>query len=211
MTINILNPEQQAKVQLKAAKDAAFRRRLTANPKAVIEKELGLSLPESLNIEVIEATEKNLVFIIPPKPENFTASMTAEQWLKAHRQELSGPSENPIVQGQARLLAKSWESDGFKQRLLKNPHETIAAEFFVTLPEDLTITVREESIHHAVFVLPPPASADDVTLEELEAFGGVPPLGVVLVASLVGASILGAAGSGLATAASASAAIRQPW
>lgn len=154
MNVTILNSKQQAKIQLKAAKDSDFRRRLTAKPKAMIEKELDLSLPEDLSIEVIEATEKSLVLIIPPKPEDFCEGMTAGRWLESQREELFVANEHPVAQGQARLFAKSWENDEFKQRLLKDPHQTIADEFSVTLPEGITIRAREETGSHAIFLLP---------------------------------------------------------
>jgi len=202
MNAEILNPEQQGKIQLKAAKDLVFRQHLIARPKAMMEKELGLSLPESLSIEVIETTENNLVLLVPPKPDDFTEGMTAEQWLKKHREELFVANEHPVVLGQARLFAKSWGSDAFKQRLFRNPHETIAQEFSVILPEGFRITVREETIHHAIFLLPVWSNAEELSIEELESFEGASIPMIVLMS--FGAPLLGsAAGSAVSAVASA--------
>jgi len=217
MNTTILNLEQQTKLQLKGAKDPAFRQHLIAKPKAMMEKELGLSLPESLSIEVIETTENNLVLLVPPKPDDFTEGMTAEQWLKKHREELLVANEHPVVQGQARLFAKSWESDAFKKRLLRDPHETIAQEFSVILPEGLRITTREETIHHAIFILLVLSNVEELSIEELENFGGVtvtpavvlPIAYVSMMTAMAGAS-LSAFATGSVTGIAASLTVANP-
>jgi hypothetical protein len=43
----------------KAMADEAFKSELISNPKAVIAREMGQELPEDLEIEVLEPTQKN--------------------------------------------------------------------------------------------------------------------------------------------------------
>ena len=52
----------------RALKDEGFRQELVANPKAVVEKELGVKLPEELEINVLEETEDTLYMVLPCNP-----------------------------------------------------------------------------------------------------------------------------------------------
>ena len=51
----------------KAMKDEAFRKNLLENPKAAIEEETGIKLPESINLKVVEENPSNFYLVLPPK------------------------------------------------------------------------------------------------------------------------------------------------
>ncbi len=55
---------------------------------------------------------------------------------------------------EAALIANAFEDDAFKQALLANPKLVIEAKFSLVLPDDLTVTVLEESDSEVFFVLP---------------------------------------------------------
>ncbi|MCY4636337.1 MAG: NHLP leader peptide family RiPP precursor [Acidobacteria bacterium] len=50
----------------KAVEDEEFRARLLADPRAVIEEELYLSIPDGIDIQVHEDTATTSHFVIPP-------------------------------------------------------------------------------------------------------------------------------------------------
>ena len=54
----------------KAMKDDLFRSELIANPKQAIEKELGIKLPESMSLHVLEETDNTFYLTLPPTSEN---------------------------------------------------------------------------------------------------------------------------------------------
>ncbi len=54
----------------KAMADEAFKSELISNPKAVIAREIGQELPESVEIEVLEPTQKKLYLVLPLKVES---------------------------------------------------------------------------------------------------------------------------------------------
>jgi hypothetical protein len=60
--------EKLAPIIAKAWQDEAYRKELVANPKGMLQKEFGVELPESLNIEVLEESPAKLYIVIPPKP-----------------------------------------------------------------------------------------------------------------------------------------------
>jgi hypothetical protein len=53
----------------KAMADEGFKSELISTPKAVIAKEIGQELPEGLEIEVLEPTQKKLYLVLPLKVE----------------------------------------------------------------------------------------------------------------------------------------------
>jgi len=58
------NPNQDPIVS-KAMKDEVFRQELLSNPKAAIERELGISIPQGVTIAVHEDTPTTLHLVLP--------------------------------------------------------------------------------------------------------------------------------------------------
>ena len=50
----------------KAAEDAEFRARLVADPKAALNEEFGISLPDSLALSVYEDSSTHVNLVLPP-------------------------------------------------------------------------------------------------------------------------------------------------
>lgn len=60
---------RMAQVIDNATRDESFKKRLLAEPKAVLE-EYGISLPKDLEVKVLEQTDKSKYVILPYKPED---------------------------------------------------------------------------------------------------------------------------------------------
>jgi hypothetical protein len=58
----------QQQMMARAMKDDAFRQELLANPKAVLERELGMTLPRAVSVQVHEDTPTILHLVLPVKP-----------------------------------------------------------------------------------------------------------------------------------------------
>jgi hypothetical protein len=52
----------------KAAKDEAFKKALLANPKAALESEFGVKLPEDVSYKVLEETANQQYLVLPAVP-----------------------------------------------------------------------------------------------------------------------------------------------
>jgi hypothetical protein len=63
--------KKYAKVVAKAWSDESFKESLIADPKAVLAAE-GISFPSGTDIKVVEQTDKQLYFVIPPRPEGLS-------------------------------------------------------------------------------------------------------------------------------------------
>ena len=58
--------ELREKIVGKAAEDADFRARLLSDPKGAIEQELGVTIPESMSVEVHEEGGATTHLVLPP-------------------------------------------------------------------------------------------------------------------------------------------------
>jgi hypothetical protein len=56
----------EARVVARAQTDEGFRERLKADPRAAIAEETGVTMPESVRIEVLEETPEKAYLVIPP-------------------------------------------------------------------------------------------------------------------------------------------------
>lgn len=72
--------DAQAQIIAKALKDPNFKESLLSDPKAAIAKELGVDIPDSVNINVLEATDTNLYLVIPSSDsDNADGELSTEQ------------------------------------------------------------------------------------------------------------------------------------
>ncbi len=58
----------QLKLIEKAWNDEVFRKELIENPKAAIQKELEVVIPDDIEIKVVEETDKTFYLVLPQKP-----------------------------------------------------------------------------------------------------------------------------------------------
>ena len=58
----------------RAWEDEAFKRELLSDPKATIEKALGITFPEGIEIYVHEQTPTQVHLVLPMKPDNLDAA-----------------------------------------------------------------------------------------------------------------------------------------
>ncbi|MCF4965701.1 NHLP leader peptide family RiPP precursor [Nostoc sp. CMAA1605] len=85
--------------------------------------------------------------------------------------------ENNQENLEAKIIARAWKSDAYKQELLENPKAVIAREFDVEIPAEVSVQVLEETPTNLYFVLPmrPQFEAEelaDISAEELELLAG---------------------------------------
>ena len=69
--------EMREKIVVKAITDADFRARLLSDPKGTVGQELGVTIPESLSIDVHEESATSAHLVLPPD------SKLSEEDLKA--------------------------------------------------------------------------------------------------------------------------------
>ena len=145
----------------RALKDEEFKRELIANPKAVIESELGTKLPDELEITVLEETENTVYMVLPCNPyegiseeelkTNF--GMTYEdvaQWVLEQQKGTFLDDSRSI-----KILSKSWKNVAFKRELITNSQTIIEQELGATnLLQDIDFKVLEETVNTIYLVVP---------------------------------------------------------
>jgi hypothetical protein len=144
----------------RALKDESFRAELIANPKAVIEQEIGSKLPDELEITVLEETEDTIYMVLPCNPYEglseeelqATLGMTYEdvaRWLLDQQCNTLLDEESST-----RLMLKTWKDITFKQELLSNSKATISNELGKIISDFIDIQVVEEKDFLLYFLLP---------------------------------------------------------
>jgi len=144
----------------RALKDEAFKQELLANPKAVVEKELGTKLPEELEINVLEETEDTLYMVLPCNPYEgmseselkATLGMSYEdvaQWVLDQQRNAFLDEASSVA-----VIVRAWRDEGFKQELLNHPIKVIEQELGEEMPEGIQIQILEEIESTLCMVLP---------------------------------------------------------
>jgi hypothetical protein len=75
---------------------------------------------------------------------------------------------------EAELVERTWKDQAFRQALLEDPKGTLQRELGVSLPDEVSITVLEESPTNRYVIVPPRPASGEYELEdaELEAAAG---------------------------------------
>ena len=76
------NPIEE-KIIARAMKDADFRQELLGDPGVVVARELGITVPEGAEIQVLENTSTTLNIVLPPLPETYEMRDLSDAELEA--------------------------------------------------------------------------------------------------------------------------------
>ena len=60
--------DMQRELTEKASEDAGFRAQLLEDPKAIVLQEFGITVPDSINIQMHETNINNVHLVLPPSP-----------------------------------------------------------------------------------------------------------------------------------------------
>lgn len=75
---------------------------------------------------------------------------------------------------QARIIAKAWKDEAYKQKLLTNPKIVIGREFDMEFSEEVNVQILEEDSSSFYFILPmsPMKITEELSQYELEVIAG---------------------------------------
>lgn len=145
---------------IRCLKDELFKQELMNNPKAVIEKEIGIKLPDELKYNLLKETETTVYIVLPGNPyEGLTeaeiysySKLTLEdiaQWVFEQQINTVLNEVNSV-----QMIAEAWKNEVFKQELLSKPKVTLADKLGILVPESFDIQVVSESCDTLYLVLP---------------------------------------------------------
>jgi hypothetical protein len=166
-----------------ALKYPDLRARLVSDPKAVVEEELGISLPLDLEVQVVEETPEHVILVIPRNPyQELTDGQDLEHTLglglravaawAAGRQpgfplDTEPGPEEAAASPEAALIARAWQDADVLRSLRESPRQTVLEVTGIAMPEDVALTVLEEDDHTLCIVLPAAPGSDWESLGEL--------------------------------------------
>ncbi len=81
MDENPVTTRKQLEAQLidRAMKDETFRQELLRDPRGVFERELGIRLPEHINVQVLEESPTTVHLVLPRPPANAGVELADEE------------------------------------------------------------------------------------------------------------------------------------
>jgi len=144
----------------KSFEDELFKQDLLSNPKAIVEQELGITLPEEIEINVLEETENILYIVLPGNPYNgipeselkTSLGMSYEdvaQWVLNQQRNVFLDEASSIT-----IISRAWNDEIFKQEIIINPNQIIEKELGLKVPDELEVKVFEEVSNTIYIVLP---------------------------------------------------------
>ncbi len=81
MEENTLTARQQLEAQLikRALQDVGFRQELVRDPKRVLERELGIRMPNNIHVQVVEESATTVYLVLPQVPTSTGAELSDEE------------------------------------------------------------------------------------------------------------------------------------
>lgn len=132
--------------------DEDFKNRFVSQPKSIL-TEMGVNIPDPVQVEVHEDTATVRNFVIPVKSANEDESIAS----------------NPLFR---KAVVKAHTDESFKSQLLQNPKSALAQLTGESLPADLDICVHENTstLRHLVIFID--SASEELSEAELESVAG---------------------------------------
>lgn len=191
----------EAQLIAKSFKDEAFKQELLANPKSVVEKELGAKSLEDIEIKVFEETVDTLYIVLPKNPYEELDEPDLKAYIGVTLEDVAHwaleQQRNVLLEetSSVGLIIRAWKDKAFKQELLANPRTVIEKEFEISIPEGIEIKALEETTHTLYIVLPRNLAQFEDALGisekefEVSALGGVILVGASNIYTIPGGGI----------------------
>lgn len=150
----------EAQLIARSLKDEVFKQELLANPKVVVEKELGTKLPEESDIKVLEETENTLYMVLPSNPYSGLTQPELKALMGLSYEDVAhwvlDQQRNTLLDetSSVALITRCWQDQAFKHELIASPKSVIEKEWGTAISADIEISVFEETAHTLYLVLP---------------------------------------------------------
>lgn len=139
----------------RALRDPHFLCELLASPRSVLAREVRMSIPEIIDVIVLQETEIEKYLIVPdcptPVKEGISPFSASEglDWL------LDGRRLSLLTSAQTQeLIARIWTDADFTQAFLANSKGVLMSEYGIALPPDLKLHVEFEERERIYIVIP---------------------------------------------------------
>ena len=169
--------EEYAQVVTKSSQDEGFKRRLVADPRAVL-REYGIAVPDGQAVRVVENTAETIYMALPTKP---SGGLSDGQLAR-----LAGEGQG-ATRKVGQLLLKVWQDPTFKRRLVADPRAVLQEEG-LPVPAGKAVRVVEDTAETMHLVLPHKPAEGELTDDQLEQVaGGIVPL--IAAGALIGVGV----------------------
>ena len=126
------NPTALTPIYEKAWREPQFKESLLHNPLATLQLE-GITLPEGLNFIAVAESDTHRYIVIPVEGSPEKSAETLLEYVRS----------------------KAMQDEAFKQSLLADPKTILSEELGQAIPENVQVTVVEETVDTRYLVIPP--------------------------------------------------------
>ena len=151
----------ETKLISKSFKEEGFKMKLMADPKNVIEQLFSILLPEKVVIQVLAETENIIYMVLPHNPYMGIPESEIRDGLGIGLEEVAAwvlGQQNEFfaddIQKNARIVAKAWMSNGFKNMLKADPIVVLEAELNEKFEGHKDMQVLEETDENIFIIIP---------------------------------------------------------
>jgi len=174
MMMSILTSDQVRSLTASAMRDSAFKQALLENPRAAVHESLGEVIPADKTLHVLQREGPSVTGVIPQAPPDWPSGLSREAAMERFRNEVPELAGNVhrTVEFHMQLIARAWQDEAFKQRLLHDPKGTVREALGIELPDDLSLDFVADDDTNQYVVLPPEPRDTELTDEQLEQIAG---------------------------------------
>jgi len=135
----ILTSEQVNTLAAMAMRDSTLKQELLDAPHAAVHTHLGVEVPPTKTLRVIQAETQTLTLVISPRPADWPSDLSVEDATARLLSELPALDDKvrKATEFQMQLTARAWQDEPFKHRLLHDAKAAVVQELAVTLPDEL--------------------------------------------------------------------------
>jgi len=174
--------DMMEKVITRAWTDDAFKEAVLENPKAVLEREFGYTVPESVRIRAVEETALTRYLVLPETGDmaddsrfpDFDREMNRRDMLKTTC--AAAGKTLAIAAGISAwfslsdlITRRAFAEEGFRKELIRGPRKALKKAFDVDVPDVVKVKTLEETAGKQYLVLPHrPDKTGELSDDDLE-------------------------------------------
>lgn len=168
MATKSLPASMRTRLAVLSMKDDEFRKALVADPMTTVRTNFGL--PEGVSLRVVEADPATACIVIPRRPSDWPADISASDALDRLKKVLAPrPEDLPArAEGVLSVIGRAMVDEEYAATLVGNPHSALR-EAGVPVPDGVEVMVLQETESESVLIVRPNEPGVGIADAELEA------------------------------------------
>ena len=163
-----LPASMRARLAQLSMKDAEFRKAIVADPMNAVRK--NFTLPEGVNLRVVEVDAATTCIVIPPYPPDWPSGMSASDAAARLKEVLTPLSHGvpTVAEAVLGLIARAMVDEQYAAGLIGSPKSAMQ-EAGINVPDGVDVMVVQETGSESVVIIPLKQPSVVITDDDLDA------------------------------------------